>query len=97
MVVGISPSIVKTGFVSAILNAGFHLELVCRGHYNVAAVHAKVAEIQGQIPAGVGISPNSLSINPHQFRFQFPLWQDVCRNGLPVKGLPVTADIPSTS
>ena len=45
MVAGMTPSTVKAGFVGAILNAGFHVELAGDGHYNAAAVSAKVAEI----------------------------------------------------
>lgn len=91
-----TPSTVKAGFVSAILNAGFHVELAGGGHYNAAAVRAKVTEIQSQIPAGVGITLNALYINPRQFGFQFPLWQEMRREGLPVEGFCVAAGIPST-
>jgi len=45
------------------------------------------------IPPGVGITLNSLCINPHQFGFQFPLWQEVGR-GLPVEGFCVAAGVP---
>lgn len=96
MVAGMTPSTVKAGFVSAILNAGYHVELAGGGHYNAAALRAKVAEIQAQIPAGVGITLNSLYINPRQFGFQFPLWQEMRREGLPVEGFCVAAGIPST-
>src|SRR5258708_11082628 len=96
MVAGMTPSTVKAGFVSAILSAGYHVELAGGGHYNAAAVRTKVAEIQSKIPPGVGITLNSLYINPRQFNFQFPLWQDLKREGLPVEGFCVAAGIPST-
>jgi hypothetical protein len=57
MVAGMTPSMVKAGFVSAILSAGFHVD---GGHYSPDAIHAKVAEIQSQISAGVDITLNSL-------------------------------------
>jgi fatty acid synthase subunit beta len=60
------------------------------------AIHAKVAEIQSQIPAGVGITLNSLYINPHQFMFRMPLWQEMIKEGLPIEGFCVAAGIPST-
>ena len=69
MVTGMTPSTVKAGFVSAILSAGFHIELAGGGHYNPAALCSKVAEIQANIPAGVGITLNALYINPCQFTF----------------------------
>jgi enoyl reductase-like protein len=96
MVAGMTPSTVKAGFVSAILSAGYHVELAGGGHYSAAAVRSKVAEIQANIPPGVGITLNSLYINPRQFGFQFPLWQELKREGGPIEGFCVAAGIPST-
>ncbi|OBZ72637.1 Fatty acid synthase subunit beta [Grifola frondosa] len=96
MVAGMTPTTVKAGFVSAVLDAGYHIELAGGGHYSPAALRAKVAEIQSKIPAGVGITLNSLYINPRQFGFQFPLWQEMRREGLPIEGFCVAAGIPST-
>ncbi|KAF8843701.1 hypothetical protein BDN67DRAFT_963867 [Paxillus ammoniavirescens] len=96
MVAGMTPTTVKTGFVSAILSAGYHVELAGGGHYSPAALRSKVAEIQSKVPAGVGLTLNSLYINPRQFGFQFPLWQEMRREGLPVEGFCVAAGIPST-
>jgi fatty acid synthase subunit alpha len=96
MVAGMTPTTVKAGFVSAILNAGYHVELAGGGHYNANAVRAKVAEIQANLPAGVGLTLNSLYINPRQFTFQFPLWQELRKEGVPVEGFCVAAGVPST-
>ncbi|KAJ7745730.1 fatty acid synthase [Mycena metata] len=96
MVAGMTPSTVKGGFVSAVLNAGYHVELAGGGHYNAAALRSKVAEIQAQIPPGVGITLNALYINPRQFGFQLPLWQEMRKEGLPIEGFCVAAGIPST-
>jgi len=91
-----TPSTVKAGFVSAVLSAGYHIELAGGGHYNPAALRSKVAEIQANIPAGVGITLNALYINPRQFNFQLPLWQEMRREGLPIEGFCVAAGIPTT-
>ncbi|EPQ52677.1 hypothetical protein GLOTRDRAFT_112049 [Gloeophyllum trabeum ATCC 11539] len=96
MVAGMTPTTVKAGFVSAVLSAGYHIELAGGGHYNANALRAKVAEIQANIPAGVGITLNALYINPRQFNFQYPLWQDMRHEGLPIEGFCVAAGIPST-
>ncbi|KAJ7227399.1 fatty acid synthase [Mycena pura] len=96
MVAGMTPSTVKAGFVCAVLNAGYHVELAGGGHYNATALRAKVAEIQSKIPPGVGLTLNSLYINPRQFGFQLPLWQEMRKDGLPVEGFCVAAGIPST-
>ena len=58
MVAGMTPSTVKAGFVSAVLDAGYHIELAGGGHYNATALRSKVAEIQKHIPAG-GIEEHS--------------------------------------
>ena len=96
MVAGMTPSTVKAGFVSAVLDAGYHVELAGGGHYNAAALRSKVAEIQSKVPAGVGITLNALYINPRQFNFQYPLWQEMRKEGLPIEGFCVAAGIPST-
>jgi fatty acid synthase subunit alpha, fungi type len=96
MVTGMTPSTVKAGFVGAVLDAGYHIELAGGGHYNAAALRPKIAESQKLIPAGVGIALNSLYINPRQFTFQFPLWQEMRKEGLPVEGFCVAAGIPTT-
>ena len=96
MVAGMTPSTVKAGFVSAVLDAGYHIELAGGGHYNAAALRSKVTEIQKTIPAGVGITLNSLYINPRQFAFQLPLWQEMRKEGLPIEGFCVAAGIPTT-
>jgi fatty acid synthase subunit beta len=96
MVAGMTPSTVQAGFVSAVLNAGYHVELAGGGHYNAAALRTKIAEIQSKIPAGVGITLNALYINQRQFGFQLPLWQEMRKEGLPIEGFCVAAGIPST-
>jgi fatty acid synthase subunit alpha len=96
MVAGMTPSTVKAGFVSAVLDAGFHVELAGGGHYNAAALRAKVNEIRRNIPAGVGITLNALYINPRQFSFQLPLWQEMRKEGIPIEGFCVAAGIPTT-
>jgi len=96
MVAGMTPSTVKAGFVSAVLDAGYHIELAGGGHYNAKALRSKIAEIQAKIPDGVGITLNSLYINPRQFTFQLPLWQEMRKEGLPIEGFCVAAGIPTT-
>ncbi|GJN90263.1 hypothetical protein Rhopal_003264-T1 [Rhodotorula paludigena] len=97
MVAGMTPTTVKAGFVSAVLRAGYHVELAGGGHYNEKALRAKVAEIQKLVnKPGVGITLNCLYINQRQWTFQNPLWQQMKKEGEPVEGLCVAAGIPST-
>jgi len=44
----------------------------------------------------MGLTLNSLYINPRQFSFQLPLWQEMRREGLPIEGLCVAAGHPMT-
>lgn len=60
MVAGMTPSTVKAGFVSIILDASYHVESAGGDHYNATALRTKVAEIQKQIPPGVGLTLNSI-------------------------------------
>lgn len=96
MVAGMTPSTVGANLVSATLDAGFHIELAGGGHYNAKALRAKVAEIQRRVQPGVGLTLNALYINQRQFSFQFPLWQEMRREGLPIEGFCVAAGIPSS-
>jgi fatty acid synthase subunit alpha len=96
MVAGMTPSTVKASFVSSVLDAGFHVELAGGGHYSAAALQSKVAEIQKQIPAGVGITLNAFYINPSQFDFQLPLCQEMRKEGLPIEGFCAAAGVPTT-
>ena len=90
MVADMTASTVKAGFVSAVLDSGYHIELADSGHYNAAALRS---DIQKLIPAGVGITLNSLYINPRQFTFQFPLWQEMRMEGLLVVPLKVSVSL----
>ncbi|KIR78245.1 fatty acid synthase subunit beta, fungi type [Cryptococcus gattii EJB2] len=96
MVAGMTPSTVGANLVAATLDAGFHIELAGGGHYNPKALRAKVAEIQRRVKPGVGITLNALYINQRQFSFQFPLWQEMRKEGLPIEGFCVAAGIPSS-
>ena len=40
MVAGMTPTTVQAGFVSAVLDAGYHVELAGGGHYDAAALRA---------------------------------------------------------
>jgi hypothetical protein len=54
MVAGMTPSTVKAGFVSAVLDAGFHIELAGGGHYNATACRAKLGKSRRKfLPASV--------------------------------------------
>ncbi|KAK0542091.1 fatty acid synthase alpha subunit Lsd1, partial [Tilletia horrida] len=96
MVPGMTPSTVGAGFNAAVLNAGYHIELAGGGHYNAPALRSKVAQIQAATEPGQCLTLNALFINPRQWAFQLPLWQEMRRESLPLQGLRFAAGIPST-
>lgn len=78
------------------MNAGYHIELAGGGHYNPKALRTKVAAIRSQLnKPGLGLTLNALYINQRQWGFQFPLWLEMRKEGLPIEGFCVAAGIPS--
>ena len=65
MVAGMTLSTTRVGFASAVLSAGYHIELAGGGHYNPAALRSKVAKIQADTPTGVGSSPFNFPTNKY--------------------------------
>ena len=95
MVAGMTPSTVSAEFVSAVMNAGYHVELAGGGHYNEKMLRSKVDEIMKQTRAGEGITLNILFLNVRQWGFQYPLIQVMRKEGLPMEGVCVAAGVPS--
>jgi fatty acid synthase subunit alpha len=48
---------VKVGFVSAVLEVGYHVELADGGHYSPAVLRAKVAESKGRLRLSYMVHP----------------------------------------
>ncbi|KAF9438054.1 3-oxoacyl-[acyl-carrier-protein] synthase [Entomortierella beljakovae] len=95
MVAGMTPSTVNETFVSAVMNAGYHIELAGGGHYNEAAIRSKVKKIMHLTTPGAGITLNTLFINVRQWGFQAPLVPKLRREGLPMEGFCCAAGVPS--
>ncbi|KAA1072708.1 beta subunit of fatty acid synthetase [Puccinia graminis f. sp. tritici] len=97
MVAGMTPCTVPTDFNAAVMNAGYHIELAGGGHYNAKALRSKISAIQAKLQKpGLGFTLNALYINQKQWAFQFPLWLEMRKEGLPMEGFVVAAGIPST-
>ncbi|KAI8872143.1 fatty acid synthase [Ramicandelaber brevisporus] len=95
MVAGMTPSTVHQKFVSAVSNAGFHVELAGGGHFNEKVLREKVDRIMELCEPGLGVSLNILFLNAFQWGFQFPLVQQMRKEGLPMEGLCCAAGVPS--
>lgn len=97
MVAGMTPCTVPADFNAAVMNAGFHIELAGGGHYNAKALRSKISAIRAKLQKpGLGFTLNALYINQKQWAFQFPLWLQMRKEGLPMEGFVVAAGIPST-
>lgn len=95
MVAGMTPSTVSEDFVSAVMNAGYHVELAGGGHYSERMLREKVDKIMELTRPGEGITLNILFLNVRQWGFQYPLIQVMRREGLPMEGVCVAAGVPS--
>jgi enoyl reductase-like protein/malonyl CoA-acyl carrier protein transacylase/acyl dehydratase len=95
MVAGMTPSTVSEKFVSAVMNAGYHVELAGGGHYNEKSLRSKVDKIMNLTHPGEGITLNILFLNVRQWGFQYPLVQIMRQEGLPMEGVCVAAGVPS--
>ncbi|POV99582.1 hypothetical protein PSHT_13446 [Puccinia striiformis] len=97
MVAGMTPCTVPAEFNAAVMNAGYHVELAGGGHYNAKGLRSKITTIQAKLQKpGLGFTLNALYINQKQWAFQFPLWLEMRKEGLPMEGFVVAAGIPST-
>lgn len=74
-------------------SADYHIELAGGGHYNTTAFRSKIAEVQKLIPAVLA----SLSIHCISTLVSspsnFPLWQKMRKEGLPMEGFCVAVGI----
>ncbi|OMH81189.1 Fatty acid synthase subunit beta, partial [Zancudomyces culisetae] len=95
MVPGMTPTTVGEKFVSATMNAGYHIELSGGGHFNEKVLREKVDKIINLVNPGMGITLNIIFLNVFQWGFQFPLIQQMRREGIPMEGLCVAAGVPS--
>ncbi|KAJ1900227.1 fatty acid synthase alpha subunit Lsd1, partial [Kickxella alabastrina] len=95
MVAGMTPSTVSEVFVSAVMRAGYHIELSGGGHFTEAMLRAKVDKILTLVGPGLGITVNSIYVNPSLWNTQYPAVQEMRREGVPMEGLCIGAGVPS--
>ncbi|KAJ3021482.1 3-oxoacyl-[acyl-carrier-protein] synthase [Thoreauomyces humboldtii] len=95
MVAGMTPCTVSEEFVSAIINAGFHVELAGGGQHTEKHLRDRVEKIIARIAPGEGITLNILFLNPRLWGFQYPAVGAMRREGIPMEGVCVAAGVPS--
>ncbi|RDK41573.1 beta subunit of fatty acid synthase [Aspergillus phoenicis ATCC 13157] len=95
MVAGMTPTTVPWDFVSATMNAGYHIELAGGGYYSKGALEEAINKIvQNGIP-GRGVTCNIIYASPNSVRWQIPLLQELRAKGVPIDGMTIGAGVPS--
>jgi fatty acid synthase subunit beta, fungi type len=95
MVAGMTPCTVHWDFVSATINAGYHIELAGGGYINDKSMSAAIYKIHETIPVGQGICLNLIYAKPSAIRWQIPMTQRLRSEGIPIDGLTFGAGVPS--
>ncbi|KAI0856757.1 sterigmatocystin biosynthesis fatty acid synthase subunit beta [Xylaria cubensis] len=92
---GMTPTTVPWDFVSAVIKAGYHIELAGGGYHNAAAMEDAIDKVAASIPTGRGITCNLIYVDPKAIGYQIPLIRQLVRRGVPIEGLTIGAGVPS--
>lgn len=95
MVAGMTPCTVPEPFVSAVIQAGYHVELSGGGHFNEEGLRAKIDAIIKTCGPGCSITLNSLFLNPRLWAIQYPVMKAMRQEGYPIEGFCIAAGVPS--
>ena len=95
MVAGMTPCTVPWKFVSATMQAGYHIELAGGGYYNAKDMTTALTKIEETVPPGRGITVNLIYVNPRAMAWQIPLLGQLRADGVPIEGLTIGAGVPS--
>ncbi|OJJ69732.1 hypothetical protein ASPBRDRAFT_198373 [Aspergillus brasiliensis CBS 101740] len=95
MVAGMTPTTVPWDFVSATMNAGYHIELAGGGYYSKGAMEEAINKIVQNGTPGRGVTCNIIYASPSSVRWQIPLLQELRAKGVPIDGMTIGAGVPS--
>ncbi|KAK3935182.1 acyl transferase domain-containing protein [Diplogelasinospora grovesii] len=95
MVAGMTPTTASWEFVSAIMNAGYHVELAAGGLHSALDFTQAVHRLAQSIPRGRGICINVIYASPKQIKWQIPLIRKLHSEGQPIDGITFGAGVPS--
>ena len=95
MVAGMTPTTVHWDFVSAIMNAGYHVELAGGGYLNAETMSTAIRKIVESVPPGRGVTCNLIYVSPQAIAWQIPMLGQLIQNGVPIDGLTIGAGVPS--
>lgn len=94
MVPGMTPLTVDPEFVSATLNAGYHIEIAGGGYFNPKVFEAALRKVASNVPAGTGIGINLIYVNPRMLQWGIPLIKNLRELGFPIQSLTIGAGVP---
>ncbi|KAI1171725.1 enoyl reductase domain of FAS1 [Nemania sp. FL0916] len=92
---GMTPTTVHWDFVSAIINAGYHVELAGGGYFDAASMTTAIEKLAASIPAGRSITINLIYASPKALGFQIPLVRLLISQGVAIEGITIGAGVPS--
>lgn len=95
MVPGMTPTTLHPSFVSATLNAGYHIELSGGGYFMPSQMTGALEQIEANTQPGVGITINLIYVNPPLMSWSIPLIKQLRAKGYPVEGITIGAGVPS--
>lgn len=95
MVPGMTPSTVSPDFVSATLNAGYHIELAGGGYFTSPMMKAALQKVVDQVEPGTGVSVNLIYVNPRMLQWGIPMIKELRDMGFPLQSLTIGAGVPS--
>ncbi|KAI0011643.1 sterigmatocystin biosynthesis fatty acid synthase subunit beta [Xylariaceae sp. FL0662B] len=95
MTAGMTPTTVPWDFVSAVLKAGYHIELAGGGYRSPEAMTAAIERVAANIPTGRSMTCNVIYADPKAIGFQIPLIRQLIRRGVHIEGLTIGAGVPS--
>jgi len=96
LVGGMTPTTANSQFVSAVINAGYNVEVGCGALYAPHVLDKCIKEIVEKIPDGEGILCNIVFLNQRLWAFQFPGVLDMRKNrGIRIEGITIAAGVPS--
>ncbi|ORX46933.1 hypothetical protein BCR36DRAFT_99854 [Piromyces finnis] len=96
LVGGMTPTTANPQFVSAVVNAGYNVEIGCGALYAPEVLDKCIDEIVKKIPDGEGMLCNIVFLNQRLWAFQFPAVLDMRKNrGIRIEGITIAAGVPS--
>ncbi|ORX65028.1 hypothetical protein BCR32DRAFT_212224 [Anaeromyces robustus] len=96
LVGGMTPTTANPQFVSAVINAGYNVEIGCGALYAPHVLDQCIQDVIKRIPDGEGILCNIVFLNQRLWAFQFPGVLDMRKNrGIRIEGITIAAGVPS--